>query len=63
MAFRAIQALSTSTLLLMWAVRSIAHPQKFHPMLLVMAVVVALVSEVSYRAGKSAADKEDVKRS
>lgn len=55
MTFRLIQALSIATPLGMWVVKTLTHP-KFHPMMLVMAVLVAVASEAGYRAGLAARD-------
>ena len=53
--FRAIQGLSIGTAFLYWAVRFASHPGHLHPVLLGATVMVAIVSELSYRAGKKEA--------
>ena len=50
--FRFIQFLSVSTILAMWTARTAMHPG-VHPMLLVFAAVLAISTEVSYRAGQN----------
>lgn len=49
------------TAFLYWAVRFASHPGHMHPVLLGSAVVVAIISELSYRAGKKEAAERIVK--
>ncbi len=56
LSFRLLQALSVSSVFGMWLVKTLTHP-KLHLTMLVMAVVVFVVSEAGYRAGKHEAQK------
>jgi hypothetical protein len=50
--FRVLQGMTVSTVLGMWVVRALSHPHA-HPMMLVMAAVLAALSEAGYRAGRA----------
>lgn len=50
--FRMIQCFAMSSMLGMWIVRALTHPH-FHPTLLISALIMLAVSEVSYLAGKN----------
>lgn len=62
MKFRSLQAFSIVTVFAYWLVRFASDPHHMHKTMLIMSAVVALVSEVSYRAGKAEETSKPAKR-
>ena len=59
MKFRVVQSLSVAVPFFQWVVKTVSHP-KLHPTMLLMAMFIGVVSEVSYRLGRqSIAEKTE----
>ena len=50
--FRLLQILSVMSSLLFWVIKMISSPRHLHMTMLISTVIILLVSEISYRAGK-----------